>query len=191
MVKNLGSESAYVAANYKSVMWGKGYWRPEMKAGEAKEECKRQFAKMKGKETFSENSSQFYVTPEIAAKVLGSKSYEKFFKAAKSVEEETPSPDMTPEVTNGPDKPTKKSAEETYGKAYGPAKEKMEKWHAGTRKQNLKNCNDGKLRMNFAICKELGYEEECKQIAAEAKKRGIVLESKMSMSDYIQIMLGD
>ena len=47
MVKNLGSESAYVAANYKSVMWGKGYWRPEMKAGEAKEECKRQFDQMR------------------------------------------------------------------------------------------------------------------------------------------------
>lgn len=192
MIKNLGSESAYVAANYKSVMWGKGYWKPEMKAGEAKEECKEQFRKMKNKETFSENLYEFYVSPEIAAQVLGSKSYQKFFKAAKTKAEETTSPDMTPEITDGPDKPktSTKSAEETYGKAYGPAKEKMEKWHAGTRKQNLKNCNDGKLRMNFAICKELGYEEECKQIAAEAKKRGIILESKLSLSHYIQAIFG-
>lgn len=185
MVKNLGSESTYVAANYKSVMWGKGYWKPKMKASEAKAECKRQFAKMKGDETFSENRNEFYVTPEIAAQVLGSKSYEKFFKAAKSVAEETPSPDMTPEVTNGPDKPTKKSAEETYGKAYGPAKEKMEKWHAGTRRQNLKNCNDGKLRMNYAICKELGFKTEMDLIKKEAESRGIILESMLSMKDYI------
>lgn len=187
MVKNLGSESTYVAANYKSVMWGKGYWKPKMKASEAKAECKRQFAKMKGDETFSENRNEFYVTPEIAAQVLGSKSYEKFFKAAKSVAEETPSPDMTPEVTNGPDKPkaSTKSASETYGKAYGPAKEKMEKWHAGTRRQNLKNCNDGKLRMNYAICKELGFKTEMDLIKKEAESRGIILESMLSMKDYI------
>lgn len=187
MVKNLGSESAYVAANYKSVMWGKAYWRPQMKAGEAKKECKRQFAKMKGDETFSENRNEFYVTPEIAAQVLGSKSYEKFFKAAKSVAVETPSPDMTPEITDGPDKPkaSTKSASETYGKAYGPAKEKMEKWHAGTRRQNLKNCNDGKLRMNYAICKELGFKKEMDLIKKEAESRGIILESMLSMKDYI------
>lgn len=41
MIKSLGSESAYVAANYKSVMWGKGYYSSGMKASEVKEECKR------------------------------------------------------------------------------------------------------------------------------------------------------
>ena len=189
MVKSLGSESAYVAANYKSVMWGKGYYGSSMKAGEAKEECKRQFAKMKGDKTFSTDRYQFYITPEIAAQVLGSKSYEKFFKAAKS---EAPSETdvaqiETPEITNGPDKPkvSTKSASETYGKAYGPAKEKMEKWHAGTRRQNLKNCNDGKLRMNYAICKELGFKTEMDLIKKEAESRGIILESMLSMKDYI------
>ena len=189
MVKSLGSESAYVAANYKSVMWGKSYYGSSMKAGEAKEECKRQFAKMKGDKTFSIDKYQFYITPEIAAQVLGSKSYEKFFKAAKS---EAPSESdvaqiETPEITNGPDKPrvSVKSASETYGKAYGPAKEKMEKWHAGTRRQNLKNCNDGKLRMNYAICKELGFKAEMDLIKKEAESRGIILESMLSMKDYI------
>ena len=189
MVKSLGSESAYVAANYKSVMWGKGYYGSSMKAGEAKEECKRQFAKMKGDKTFSIDRYQFYITPKIAAEVLGGKSYEKFFKAAKS---EAPSETdvaqiETPEITNGPDKPkpSTKSASETYGKAYGPAKEKMEKWHAGTRRQNLKNCNDGKLRMNYAICKELGFKTEMDLIKKEAESRGIILESMLSMKDYI------
>ena len=187
MIKSLGSESAYVAANYKSVIWGKGYYSSGMKAGEAKEECKRQFAKMKGDKTFSIDRYQFYITPEIAAQVLGSKSYKTFFKAAKSVAVETSSPDMTPEITNGPDKPrtSVKSASETYGKAYGPAKEKIEKWHAGTRRQNLKNCNDGKLRMNYAICKELGFKTEMDLIKKEAESRGIILESMLSMKDYI------
>ena len=189
MVKSLGSESAYVAANYKSVMWGKNYYGSKMKAGEAKEECKKQFAKMKGDKTFSIDRYEFYITPEIAAQVLGSKSYEKFFKAAKS---EAPSETdvaqiETPEITNGPDKPrpSTKSASETYGKAYGPAKEKMEKWHAGTRRQNLKNCNDGKLRMNYAICKELGFKAEMDLIKKEAESRGIILESMLSIKDYI------
>lgn len=189
MVKSLGSESAYVAANYKSVMWGKSYYGSKMKAGEAKEECKRQFAKMKGDKTFSIDRYQFYITPEIAAQVLGSKSYKTFFKAAES---EAPSETdvaqiETPEITNGPDKPkaSTKSASETYGKAYGPAKEKMEKWHAGTRRQNLKNCNDGKLRMNYAICKELGFKTEMDLIKKEAESRGIILESMLSMKDYI------
>ena len=189
MVKSLGSESAYVAANYKSVMWGKGYYGSRMKAGEAKEECKRQFAKMKGDKTFSIDRYQFYVTPKIAAEVLGGKSYKKFFKTAES---EAPSETdvaqiETPEITNGPDKPktSTKSASETYGKAYGPAKEKMEKWHAGTRRQNLKNCNDGKLRMNYAICKELGFKTEMDLIKKEAESRGIILESMLSMKDYI------
>lgn len=189
MVKSLGSESAYVAANYKSVMWSKGYYGSKMKAGEAKEECKRQFAKMKGDKTFSTDRYQFYITPEIAAQVLGSKSYKTFFKTAES---EAPSETdvaqiETPEITNGPDKPraSVKSASETYGKAYGPAKEKMEKWHAGTRRQNLKNCNDGKLRMNYAICKELGFKTEMDLIKKEAESRGIILESMLSMKDYI------
>ena len=189
MVKSLGSESAYVAANYKSVMWGKSYYGSKMKAGEAKEECKRQFDKMKGDKTFSTDRYQFYITPEIAAQVLGSKSYKTFFKTAES---EAPSETdvaqiETPEITNGPDKPraSVKSASETYGKAYGPAKEKMEKWHAGTRRQNLKNCNDGKLRMNYAICKELGFKTEMDLIKKEAESRGIILESMLSMKDYI------
>lgn len=189
MIKSLGSESAYVAANYKSVMWGKSYYGSKMKAGEAKEECKRQFAKMKGDKTFSADRYQFYITPEIVAQVLGSKSYKTFFKTAES---EAPSETdvaqiETPEITNGPDKPraSVKSASETYGKAYGPAKEKIEKWHAGTRRQNLKNCNDGKLRMNYAICKELGFKTEMDLIKKEAESRGIILESMLSMKDYI------
>ena len=64
------------------------------------------------------------------------------------------------------------------------AYDKMKAWHEGTRKQNLANCSDAKLKMNYKVCKELGYEKEMSQIEAEAKKRDIVLES-ISLKEMI------
>lgn len=64
------------------------------------------------------------------------------------------------------------------------AYDKMKAWHEGTRKQNLSNCSDAKLKMNYRVCKELGYDNEMKQIEAEANKRNIVLES-MSLKEMI------
>ena len=187
-IKALGTEREYIANTYKSILWSERYEGKKIKASEAKEICKDQFDMLKRKEMF-DPKKRFYVSPKIAAEVLGGKSYKKFFKTAES---EAPSETdvakiETPEITNGPDKPkpSTKSASETYGKAYGPAKEKMEKWHAGTRRQNLKNCNDGKLRMNYAICKELGFKKEMDLIKKEAESRGIILESMLSMKDYI------
>lgn len=187
-IKALGTEREYIANTYKSVLWSERYEGKKIKASEAKEICKDQFDMLKRKEMF-DPKKRFYVSPKIATEVLGGKSYKKFFKTAES---EAPSETdvakiETPEITNGPDKPkpSTKSASETYGKAYGPAKEKMEKWHAGTRRQNLKNCNDGKLRMNYAICKELGFKTEMDLIKKEAESRGIILESMLSMKDYI------
>lgn len=187
-LKELGSESKYVNDHYKAVAWGNGYWKPEMSKGEAKEKCKKEFSEMKRKKEYNENTP-ISASVETLAIVMEKGNYQKLIAKGVSKPADEPTVDEIGEITNGPDKPSStggKSAEETYGKAYGPAKEKMEKWHAGTRKQNLKNCNDGKLRMNFAICKELGYEDECKQIADEAKKRGIVLESRLSLGDMIQ-----
>lgn len=187
-IKALGTEREYIANTYKSVLWSERYEGKKIKASEAKEICRDKFDMLKRKEMF-DPKKKFYVTPKIAAEVLGGKSYKKFFKTAESeASSETDVAQIeTPEITNGPDKPkpSTKSASETYGKAYGPAKEKMEKWHAGTRRQNLKNCNDGKLRMNYAICKELGFKTEMDLIKKEAESRGIILESMLSMKDYI------
>ena len=66
------------------------------------------------------------------------------------------------------------------------AYQKMQDWHDGKRKQNLANCSDAKLKMNYKVCKELGFENEMSQIEAEAKKRNIVLES-MSITDIINV----
>ena len=64
------------------------------------------------------------------------------------------------------------------GKGARAAQEKkMDAWHNGERKQNVSNCSDAKLKMNYEICKEKGYEKEAAQLKAEAVKRGIVLET--------------
>lgn len=68
--------------------------------------------------------------------------------------------------------------------ANNAAYEKMKAWHEGTRKQNLSNCSDAKLKMNYKVCKELGYEKEMEQIEDEANKRNLQLES-LSLKDYI------
>ena len=68
--------------------------------------------------------------------------------------------------------------------ANNAAYEKMKAWHEGTRKQNLSNCSDAKLKLNYKVCKELGYENEMNQIEDEAKKRNLQLES-LSLKDYI------
>ena len=68
--------------------------------------------------------------------------------------------------------------------ANAAAYDKMKAWHEGTRKQNLSNCSDAKLKMNYKVCKELGYEKEMREIEKEAKKRSLVLES-ISLNDYV------
>lgn len=62
---------------------------------------------------------------------------------------------------------------------------KMKAWHEGTRKQNIKACSDGKLKINWQVCKELGYGAEVKKIEDEAKSRGLTLESvQIDLEDY-------
>lgn len=63
---------------------------------------------------------------------------------------------------------------------------KMKAWHEGTRKQNIKACSDGKLKINWQVCKELGYDAEVKKIEDEAKSRGLTLESiQIDLEDYV------
>lgn len=192
MLTNLGKQAEYIQRQIDLKKSGSRWYWPTSKD---KKELATQWREIHDQQKFEPNKDKEYMIDIVTLKeILKDKDYSKFKKTvAVSAPKDAEENDVaTPEITDGPDKPkaSSKSAEETYGKAYGPAKEKMEKWHAGTRKQNLKNCNDGKLRMNFSICKELGYEEECKQIAAEAKKRGIILESKLSLSHYIQAIFG-
>lgn len=66
------------------------------------------------------------------------------------------------------------------------AEEKMLAWHEGRRKQNLSNCSDAKLKMNYKVCKSHNYEKEIALLQQEANKRGITLES-LTYKDYIEL----
>ena len=57
------------------------------------------------------------------------------------------------------------------------AYDKMAAWHNGTRKQNVGAMGDEKLRMNYNICIEMGYNKEADILRAEADKRNLILES--------------
>lgn len=65
------------------------------------------------------------------------------------------------------------------------AYDKMKAWHEGTRKQNVANCSDAKLKMNYKVCKELGYEKEMNILKQEADKRNINIEEKLTLQEIV------
>ena len=54
-----------------------------------------------------------------------------------------------------------------------------------TRKQNLSNCSDAKLKMNYKVCKELGFEKEMDLLKQEAEKRNINIEEKLTLQEIV------
>lgn len=51
--------------------------------------------------------------------------------------------------------------------------EKMDAWHEGNRRENIKACGDRKLAAYIKICKNSGYDKEANIIRQEFKRRGI------------------
>lgn len=51
--------------------------------------------------------------------------------------------------------------------------EKMDAWHNGTRRENIRACGDDKLLMYRKICADSGYADEVDKIDAELENRGI------------------
>jgi hypothetical protein len=60
---------------------------------------------------------------------------------------------------------------------------KMTAWHNGERKQNVTALSDAKLKVNAAVCKELGFDKELQILQDEAKSRGLKLEG---LSNFLQ-----
>ena len=65
--------------------------------------------------------------------------------------------------------------------------EKMDAWHNGTRKQNVKNCSDDKLKAYYKICVDSGYDEEAEKLRREADSRGLKLNESISLSTYAEL----
>lgn len=65
--------------------------------------------------------------------------------------------------------------------------EKMDAWHNGTRKQNVKSCSDDKLKAYYKICVDSGYDEEAEKLRSEADSRGLKLNESISLSTYAEL----
>ena len=57
--------------------------------------------------------------------------------------------------------------------SYSDQEKKMDAWHSGARKQNVKACSDEKLKMNLEICEKKNYHQEGKQLHDECVRRGM------------------
>ena len=175
MKLNKGKQSEWVKKNWEQIWqsgrgmypWNSDKYTKGQARQMAAEDYKKELAAHKwetsGKTiTFmTEFISQFMTAPEKIERVTGQ------------------------EVENSPaEAPKKERGKNTKlgNGAYEKQEVKMDAWHNGERKQNVSNCSDAKLKLNYQICKDKGYEKEAAQLKAEAEKRGIVLEA---LQDYI------
>ena len=173
-------QSEYVKDHWEAIYnKSAGYWGSHSKTkGQAKEEAKQDFEKMVKDHDFDKPYSDklmfTYSLSLVQVYVEGDMEPE-----AQPIEKPLENPEKQEEKKER-GKDTKMSKGDNSA-----AYDKMKAWHDGTRKQNLSNCSDAKLKMNYRVCKELGYEEEMKKIEDEAKKRDLTLESKISIQEYI------
>lgn len=175
---NARKQGEYVKNNWEQIYHASAggyiYGNHSKTKGQAKQEAKRDFEQLvkdmdfnyagKNKFTYSLSLVQTYVEGDMEPD-------------AQPIENPLENPEPNEKKERGKDTKMSKGAN-------AAAYDKMKAWHEGTRKQNLSNCSDAKLKMNYKVCKELGYEKEMREIETEAKKRDIVLES-ISLNDYI------
>ena len=171
-------QSEYVKDHWEKIYHDSagGYrWGNHSKTkGQAKEEAKQDFEKMVKDHDFDNVSkNRFdYSLSLVQVYVEGDMEPE-----AEPIEKPLENPEPKEKKEHGKDTKMSKGAN-------AAAYDKMKAWHEGTRKQNLSNCSDAKLKMNYKVCKELGFDKEMKQIEDEAKKRELTLES-ISLSDIV------
>lgn len=58
------------------------------------------------------------------------------------------------------------------GRAYWDGQEKMDMWHDGKRKENIKACKPEKLIMYWEICTQRKYKDQLDDLEEEANRRG-------------------
>ena len=143
--------------------------------GQAKEEAKQDFEKIVKDHDFSNISKNRFDYSLALVQVYVEGDME---PDAEPVEKPLENPEPKEKKERGKDTKMSKGAN-------AAAYDKMKAWHEGTRKQNLSNCSDAKLKMNYKVCKELGYEKEMGLLQAEAEKRGIKINEKLSLREIV------
>lgn len=150
------------------------YGDPKISKGDAKKRAIEDFKKLVHSKDWNSNTKLSFSLSLIQVYVEGDMDPEQG-------PVEKPLEDPTPSEPKERGKETKMS-----GKTQQDAYQKMQDWHDGKRKQNVGACSDAKLKMNYKVCVELGFDKEAEELKAEADKRGIVLE-KLSIVDFIEI----
>ena len=97
-------------------------------------------------------------------------------------------PNDLPSVEDNLDnKPTDNGEQPELPKGLEDAIEKMKKWHSGERGFNINAASPAKLKLNYKVCKYLGYKYEMEKIERVAKEKGIVLESMLSLEEFVEL----
>lgn len=172
------SQTKYVEDHWYNIWTSTKTWtygEPKISKAEAKDKAVRNFRKMINDHDFENGPTKLeFSLALIQVYVQGDMDPEQG-------PVEKPLEDPTPSETKERGKNTKMNS-----KAHEEAYKKMQDWHDGKRKQNVGACSDAKLKMNWQVCKELGFDKETAELEAEAKKRGIVLE-KLTLNEIVEL----
>lgn len=94
-------------------------------------------------------------------------------------------------------KEVKKTLNEMSASQQNIAETKMDAWHNGTRKQNVRACSDEKLKNYLQICINKGYDYEASILQSEIKSRiesrkddiYIIVSWRLDILSYIKYVL--
>lgn len=178
------TKTKYIQDNWEKI-WqdGRGMypWNPDKYTKkEAKEIAEKNFYNWLDKNNYDRQSVIEFFKNDITNFIKGEFPTPDTDKQAEKTAEEKPSEE-------------KKAAPKFTGKLAEQEK-KMDAWHNGTRKQNVEACSDAKLKVNYDICKQKGYDKEAELLKKEADARGLTLESlnleniKLTLQDYIDLL---
>ena len=142
---NGGKQSQYVEDNWFRIQKeGGGYWSLNKNKSQARREAAEEYKKLVKSMDFDSNDVLTFSLALVQQYVQGDLDPE-LGEVEKPLEDPTPQPSKE----RGKDTKMSKGANKA-------AYQKMQDWHDGKRNQNLKNCSDAKLKMNYKVCKELG-----------------------------------
>ncbi len=173
--KNGRTQTEYVEAHWRQIQQAGGsFWGTYNKSiTQSKKEAKEDFIRLVRQMDWEQNKKLSFPLSLVQLYIEGD-----FNPEDEPIEEPLQNPE--------PKKERGKNTVMSRG-AQAAAYDKMKAWHEGRRKQNLTSCSDAKLKMNYKVCKELGYDKEIKAIEDEAAKRQLTLEGRISLKDYMMI----
>ena len=203
VVKNM-KKTEYVESHYKEFQYklrkewygGRYYWgtRGGPTVQDGKQAAREEFERLKIASTWDGKAVLKFYISELKLHIAAALEMVARDKKGEQPEEPTVTPAAQPEVqetpatSTTPTQPAKPAKPVKAGsKAERDAIEKMTAWHNGTRGFNVKSAGESKLKLNYKVCKDLGFDQEAALIKAEADSKGIVLEC--NFIEWMQVIM--